>query len=92
MNNNISKDDYGLSARILRQKREEEERLTEETSQAYFDMSKTDGEKWLDLIRDFETLTIKYQFTEDHNKKLYRNVNILIDKTVGYIAEKFKKD
>ena len=64
----------------LKAKQEEEKRLQDE-------LNKGDKAKVRDLVSELEELKFKYTFKSDKNKKLYKDVGILIDKTISYIEK-----
>jgi len=49
------------------------------------ELNKGDAAKVKDLIADLESLKTKYSFKSAKNKKMYSDVNLLIDKVINHI-------
>jgi hypothetical protein len=65
----------------------EHERKEKEAEKARIEaeLKKGDSDKVKDLINDLEALKTKYSFESKKNKKMYNDVNLLIDKIVSHI-------
>lgn len=70
-----------------KEKREREERELEE-ARIENELKKGDQEKVKDLISDLEKIKTKYEFESSSNKKMYKEVSLLIDKITNHINKK----
>ena len=72
--------------RAEKQRKEAEEKAkAEEEARLQAELNKGDADKVKDLIEDLTILKNKYTFKSAKNKKMYEDVNKLIDKVINYI-------
>jgi len=57
----------------------------DEEKRIQLELNKGDSAKVIDLIEDLELLKDKYSFKSTKNKKMYNDVQLLIDKVINYI-------
>lgn len=89
----LAKEKADRLEREAEEKRQEEikaekERLAKAEADKQAELNKGDKDKRKDLLRDLEVIKTKYSFKSDKNKKMYIDVNLLIDKVINHIEGK----
>lgn len=64
---------------------EEARKIEEEQKRQQEELNKGDKDKVIDLVSDLENIKNKYAFKSVKNKKMYIEVNLLIDKIINHI-------
>lgn len=76
-----------LEAEIKAKEDAERKAKEDEAERIQAELVKGDSAKVKDLIKDLESLKSKYSFKSAKNKKMYDDVNILVDRVVTFIKK-----
>lgn len=77
-----------LEADIAKREKEKAEKEAAEKASIQAELSKGDAEKLDDIVCDIVSIKTKYSFKSDRYKKMYSDVNNLLDKVVEHIKSK----